>query len=78
MSVVLVHTYTQGENDIDQLCCVIRVLGTPSEDVWPVSTNTTSLILPPPLPPHPPLPVIELYFHRVCQSYLITTRYPFQ
>ena len=28
--------YLQGENDIDQLCCVLRVLGTPSESVWPV------------------------------------------
>lgn len=25
-----------GENDIDQLCCVIRILGTPSPQVWPV------------------------------------------
>ncbi|KAM8862681.1 cyclin-dependent kinase 20 isoform 2-T2 [Spinachia spinachia] len=24
-----------GENDIEQLCCVLRVLGTPTEDSWP-------------------------------------------
>ncbi|XP_045738072.1 cyclin-dependent kinase 20 isoform X2 [Mirounga angustirostris] len=24
-----------GENDIEQLCCVLRVLGTPSPQVWP-------------------------------------------
>ena len=24
-----------GENDIDQLCCVTRILGTPNEQVWP-------------------------------------------
>ena len=27
----------QGENDIEQLCLVIRVLGTPNEKTWPVS-----------------------------------------
>ena len=27
----------KGENDIEQLCCVLRVLGTPSEESWPVS-----------------------------------------
>lgn len=26
----------QGENDIEQLCCVLRVLGTPDEENWPV------------------------------------------
>lgn len=26
-----------GENDIEQLCCVLRVLGTPNQKVWPVS-----------------------------------------
>ena len=26
-----------GENDIEQLCCVLRALGTPSPRVWPVS-----------------------------------------
>lgn len=25
-----------GENDIEQLCCVLRVLGTPNQRVWPV------------------------------------------
>ncbi|XP_034027740.1 cyclin-dependent kinase 20 isoform X1 [Thalassophryne amazonica] len=24
-----------GENDIEQLCCVLRVLGTPTQDMWP-------------------------------------------
>lgn len=24
-----------GENDIEQLCCVLRVLGTPNESIWP-------------------------------------------
>ncbi|KAM9040269.1 cyclin-dependent kinase 20-like isoform 3-T14 [Megaptera novaeangliae] len=24
-----------GENDIEQLCCVLRILGTPSPQVWP-------------------------------------------
>ncbi|XP_019716393.1 cyclin-dependent kinase 20 isoform X2 [Hippocampus comes] len=24
-----------GENDIEQLCCVLRVLGTPTNDTWP-------------------------------------------
>jgi hypothetical protein len=23
-----------GENDIEQLCCVLRILGTPSRQVW--------------------------------------------
>ena len=31
----------QGENDIDQLCCVLRVLGTPNESIWPVSKEVT-------------------------------------
>ena len=29
----------QGENDIDQLCCVLRVLGTPDEVTWPVGVH---------------------------------------
>ena len=29
-----------GENDIEQLCCVLRVLGTPNEEIWPVSEST--------------------------------------
>lgn len=28
-----------GENDIEQLCCVLRILGTPSPRVWPVSSS---------------------------------------
>lgn len=27
-----------GENDIEQLCCVLRVLGTPTRESWPVRT----------------------------------------
>jgi len=30
----------QGEKDIEQLCCVLRVLGTPNEHIWPVSDRT--------------------------------------
>ena len=29
-------TLLQGENDIDQLCYVLRILGTPNETIWPV------------------------------------------
>ncbi|XP_053061350.1 cyclin-dependent kinase 20 isoform X2 [Acinonyx jubatus] len=28
-----------GENDIEQLCCVLRILGTPSPQVWPEITD---------------------------------------
>ncbi|XP_077079254.1 cyclin-dependent kinase 20 [Siphateles boraxobius] len=28
-----------GENDIEQLCCVLRVLGTPNQKVWPEITD---------------------------------------
>ncbi|XP_004870147.1 cyclin-dependent kinase 20 isoform X2 [Heterocephalus glaber] len=28
-----------GENDIEQLCCVLRILGTPSPQVWPEITE---------------------------------------
>ncbi|XP_046507110.1 cyclin-dependent kinase 20 isoform X6 [Equus quagga] len=28
-----------GENDIEQLCCVLRILGTPSLQVWPEITE---------------------------------------
>uniref|UniRef100_A0A087X8F5 Cyclin-dependent kinase 20 n=1 Tax=Poecilia formosa TaxID=48698 RepID=A0A087X8F5_POEFO len=28
-----------GENDIEQLCCVLRVLGTPTRESWPVRTT---------------------------------------
>lgn len=34
-----------GENDIEQLCCVLRVLGTPNQKVWPVSFFYTSVHL---------------------------------
>ena len=30
-----------GENDIEQLCCVLRVLGTPTRDSWPVRHTHT-------------------------------------
>lgn len=30
-----------GENDIEQLCCVLRVLGTPTQDSWPVERTHT-------------------------------------
>ena len=52
LSCVIVHDVTfehsvvyfaaicqQGENDIEQLCLVIRVLGTPNEKTWPVSSS---------------------------------------
>ncbi|XP_013973482.1 cyclin-dependent kinase 20 isoform X5 [Canis lupus baileyi] len=29
-----------GENDIEQLCCVLRILGTPSPQVWPVCRSS--------------------------------------
>ncbi|XP_078394094.1 cyclin-dependent kinase 20 [Cetorhinus maximus] len=32
-----------GENDIEQLCCVLRVLGTPNQRTWPVSHSLTPL-----------------------------------
>nr|XP_028568403.1 cyclin-dependent kinase 20 isoform X6 [Podarcis muralis] len=28
-----------GENDIEQLCCVLRVLGTPNQKIWPEITE---------------------------------------
>ncbi|KAK1334620.1 hypothetical protein QTO34_005627 [Cnephaeus nilssonii] len=28
-----------GENDIEQLCCVLRILGTPSPQIWPEITQ---------------------------------------
>ncbi|XP_029574186.1 cyclin-dependent kinase 20 [Salmo trutta] len=28
-----------GENDIEQLCCVLRVLGTPNQHIWPEITE---------------------------------------
>ncbi|XP_017383976.1 cyclin-dependent kinase 20 isoform X3 [Cebus imitator] len=31
-----------GENDIEQLCCVLRILGTPSPQVWPVWGSSLS------------------------------------
>lgn len=34
--IIIFYGY-QGENDIEQLCQVLRVLGTPNEKIWPVS-----------------------------------------
>ncbi|EDO49865.1 predicted protein [Nematostella vectensis] len=28
-----------GENDIEQLCCVLKTLGTPNEEIWPGMTD---------------------------------------
>ncbi|XP_037267474.1 cyclin-dependent kinase 20 [Falco rusticolus] len=33
-----------GESDIEQLCCVLRALGTPSPRAWPVSTGSTGIL----------------------------------
>ncbi|XP_040026028.1 cyclin-dependent kinase 20 isoform X7 [Gasterosteus aculeatus] len=33
-----------GENDIEQLCCVLRVLGTPTEDSWPVRPRSSGTL----------------------------------
>ena len=35
-----VYIVYQGENDIDQLCRVLRVLGTPTEETWPVGGHS--------------------------------------
>uniref|UniRef100_A0A6Q2XCV3 Cyclin-dependent kinase 20 n=1 Tax=Esox lucius TaxID=8010 RepID=A0A6Q2XCV3_ESOLU len=32
-----------GENDIEQLCCVLRVLGTPNQRTWPVRLHPRAL-----------------------------------
>lgn len=34
-----------GENDIEQLCCVLRTLGTPTAKTWPVSKMSVFLLL---------------------------------
>ena len=34
--VLIDHIPLQGESDIDQLCRVVRVLGSPNEENWPV------------------------------------------
>ncbi|XP_078485552.1 cyclin-dependent kinase 20-like [Ciona intestinalis] len=48
-----------GENDIEQLCCVLRVLGTPNETIWPGMS-----ILPDynkiTFPENPPIPLEEI------------------
>jgi len=36
VSTRMVYSIVQGESDIEQLYCVLRVLGTPNETVWPV------------------------------------------
>ncbi|XP_055435128.1 cyclin-dependent kinase 20 isoform X3 [Bubalus kerabau] len=40
-----------GENDIEQLCCVLRILGTPSPQVWPALLHHYFFTAP--LPVHP-------------------------
>ncbi|XP_012413256.1 cyclin-dependent kinase 20 [Trichechus manatus latirostris] len=40
-----------GENDIEQLCCVLRILGTPSPQVWPALLHQYFFTAP--LPAHP-------------------------
>ena len=40
MLCLIIHKFAiffQGENDIEQLCCVLKALGTPNEEIWPVS-----------------------------------------
>ncbi|CAH1785058.1 unnamed protein product [Owenia fusiformis] len=48
-----------GENDIEQLCCVLRILGTPNEKIWPGMSelpdyNKISF------PENPPIPMEEV------------------
>lgn len=35
-----------GQNDIDQLSCVLNTLGTPDENEWPVGRSEVELSLP--------------------------------
>ncbi|XP_076814705.1 cyclin-dependent kinase 20-like [Clavelina lepadiformis] len=48
-----------GENDIEQLCCVLRVLGTPSEQLWPGMSSLPDYnkIT---FPENPPIPLEEI------------------
>jgi len=48
-----------GENDIEQLCCVLRVLGTPTEETWPGMTELPDYnkIT---FPENPPIPFEEI------------------
>ena len=48
-----------GENDIEQLCCVLRVLGTPTEESWPGMTELPDYnkIT---FPENPPIPFEEI------------------
>merc|ERR1712142_547765 len=48
-----------GENDIEQLCCVLRVLGTPTEETWPGMTELPDFnkIT---FPENPPMPFEEI------------------
>ncbi|XP_039365764.1 cyclin-dependent kinase 20 isoform X2 [Mauremys reevesii] len=62
-----------GENDIEQLCCVLRVLGTPSQRIWPEITelpdyNKISFKDNPPIPleevlPNAPPQALQLLKH---------------
>lgn len=48
-----------GENDIEQLCCVLRVLGTPNETIWPGMSSLPDYnkIT---FPDNPPIPLEEM------------------
>ncbi|XP_078003960.1 cyclin-dependent kinase 20 isoform X1 [Phascolarctos cinereus] len=65
-----------GENDIEQLCCVLRVLGTPSPQVWPEITelpdyNKISFKEQLPLPLDEVLPDASPQALRLLSSFLI-------
>ncbi|KAG6920693.1 cyclin dependent kinase 20, partial [Chelydra serpentina] len=63
-----------GENDIEQLCCVLRVLGTPSQRVWPEITelpdyNKISF------KDNPPIPLEEVLPDAPPQALQLLTRF---
>ncbi|OWK08838.1 hypothetical protein Celaphus_00015389 [Cervus elaphus hippelaphus] len=49
--------YDQGENDIEQLCCVLGILGTPSRQGWPQITELPDYKI---FKEHPPAPLEEV------------------
>lgn len=55
-----------GQNDIDQLYCVLSVLGTPTKESWPVSTTLVFLCR------------VKLTISRIWKACQITIRYNFQ
>ncbi|KAM8793698.1 cyclin-dependent kinase 20-like [Eudromia elegans] len=63
---------SRGENDLEQLCCILRVLGTPSPHTWPVSAP------PGPAPPRTPGPLGPTLppSRRSCWSFPITGKSP--